>query len=84
MTLKELESLKKDTCYKFEVHNHKRRILGVPKELTVVTGWSAYAGDEALKIAVWYKRYGSWNRANHNFVIPIHAIKSAEFVEDGF
>jgi hypothetical protein len=69
-------------CYSFKVRGRRRSILGVPGGITHMDGF-LYSGP-ALRIEVWYRRYGSWNRAWHNLLVPLPFIEAAEPVEGGF
>jgi len=81
MKVKEAQKLDDKTIYKFKIKNRRRAIYGVPIAITVMTGYSIYAGCDSLKIAVWYRRYECWNRAMHNLIIPICRIERAEPIE---
>jgi hypothetical protein len=80
--VEEIMGLDPSFCYRFKIRGRRRSILGVPGGITHMDGF-LYSGP-ALRIEVWYRRYGSWNRAWHDLLVPLPFIEAAEPVEGGF
>jgi hypothetical protein len=82
MKAEEIKKLDPDFCYRFRIRGRRRPVLGVPGGITHMNGF-LYSGP-ALRIEVWHRRHGSWDRAWHDLLVPLPFIDAAEPVEGGF
>ena len=81
-TLDDFKRLQENIIYAFKVAGCRRRVFGTPEAITVVTGYSLWAGYDAIKIHGWYRKYGSWYPSNYYKIIPICEIRQIEKIEE--
>lgn len=84
MTKQEAEQLNENLCYRFKVKNlgKIKYVYGFPAGITEFGSNSFYAGEPSLRIENWRKRYGRWERANHNSIVVLSGILSASPITD--
>ena len=80
-TLDDIKQLQENAIYAFKVDGHRRRIFGVPQGITVVTGYSLWAGCDAIKVRSWYRWHGEWYPSNYSKIIPICEILDIEKIK---
>lgn len=84
MQIKDIEDIVKNDkdFYSIKVNRYRKRIVGQVLEQTIVTGYSLWAGCDAIKVRPWHKRHGAWSVTGHYKIIPIMEIVELAFKEE--